>query len=179
MVESAPRELLPNLGQFLRDASKVGPEFNKALKKGSVNVATNVVNRAKQNAGTDAEREVAKGLVAKYDRVPSIQVKKGQFVSRSRQNRRRSQASKASRLDVFFGVEFGGGKFGAGNKTHRKTNRGSVVRKGGGYTTQFRPHLGKTGYFFYPTVRREGPNTVREYARMIDEVRRDWERGRL
>lgn len=171
---------MPNLGQFLRDSRKIGPEFDKALKKGSVGVAQNVVNRAKQNAGTPGEREVAKGLVAKFDRIPSIQVNKTQFVSTSRRNAKRTAASKARRIDVWFGTEFGGGKYrNATSKTTRVTNRGVVVRKGGGYTTQFRPHLGTQGYFFYPTVRREGPNTVREYARMIDEVRKDFERGRL
>jgi hypothetical protein len=174
-----PRQFLPDLGQFLRDSTKIGAEFNKALKKGSVEVAKNVVGRAKQNASTAAEREVAKGLVPKFDRVPSIQMNKTQFVSTSRRNAKRSPAAKARRIDVFFGTEFGGGKYGRGNRTRRNTSRGGVVRKGGGYTSQFRPHLGKQGYFFYPTVRREGPNTVREYARVIDEVRKDWERGRL
>jgi hypothetical protein len=175
-----PRQLLPGLNQFLRDSKKLGGEFNKELKRESVNVANHVVARARANASTPAEREVAKSLRAGTDRTPKIEMSKtANFVSRSRRNARRSQASKARRIDVFFGTEFGGGKYGRGNKTHRQTVRGALVRKGGGYTTQFRPHRGRQGYFFYPTVRSEGPNIVRMYADGVERVRRKWARGKL
>lgn len=175
-----PQQLLPGLNQFLRDTRKIGPEFNKALRAGNVKVAQNVVNRATQNAGTPGERAVARGLRARPDRVPKIDVSTSRaFTSSSRPNPRRTQASKVKIIDMWFGTEFGGGKYQQGNKTNRVTSRGNTVRKGGGYTSQFRPHLGTTGYFFYPVVRREGPNMVREYAAVIDEVRRNFERGRL
>lgn len=55
-----------------------------------------------------------------------------------------------------FGGEFGGGKYGKDNPTPG-TRTGTGKR--GGYTTQFRPHLGKRGYFIWPTVREfaDGP----------------------
>jgi hypothetical protein len=59
------------------------------------------------------------------------------------------------------------------------THKGRLVRKGGGYTTQFRPHKGTQGYFFYPTVRDEGPNTTKEYAKAVEEVRKKFVRGAL
>jgi hypothetical protein len=176
-VSDDPRQFLPDLNQFLRDSRKLGPEFQKELRTESVNVAKHVVARSVQAASTPSEREVAKALQARADRVPKIQMGKSAFVSRSRRNARRSQASKATRLDVFFGTEFGGGKFRAGNPTSRQTQKGGLVRRGGGYTSQFRPHKGTTGYFFYPTVRSEGPNIVRMYANGVERVRRQWAKG--
>lgn len=48
----------------------------------------------------------------------------------------------ASKSPAAFGAEFGGGRFRAGNPT-----------PAGGYTSQFKPHRGRTGYFLYPTIR--------------------------
>ena len=179
MAADDPRQIVPDLNQFLRDARKLGPEFQKELRKESVNVAKHVVQRSQQAASTPAEREVAKSLQARPDKIPKIVMGKANFVSRSRRNTRRTPAAKATRLDVFFGTEFGGGKFGQGSPTSRQTLRGALVRKGGGYTTQFRPHQGNKGYFFYPTVRSEGPNIVRLYAEGVERVRKQWSKGRL
>ena len=179
-VSDDPRQFLPDLNLFLRDAKKLGAEFQKELKAESNRVAAHVVQRAQQRASTPAEREVAKALRAKRsDRVPTIEMGKQNFVSKSRRNAKRTEAAKATRLDVFFGTEFGGGKFRSGNPTSRQTSRGGVVRKGGGYTTQFRPHKGRTGYFFYPTVRSEGANIVRMYANGVERVRKQWAKGGL
>lgn len=158
------------LYEFLRAANKLGPEFNRELRKGSVAVAKHVVARAQQNAGTLQERLVAKAIEARPDRIPKIAVSSGRtYVSRSRPNARRRQAAKVKAIDVWFGTEFGGGKYGAGNKTPRKSYADGST-KGGGYTTQFRPHLGRTGYFFYPTVRREGATIEKLYAAAVDEA---------
>ena len=180
MAADDPRQMLPDLNLFLRDSRKLGVPFQKQLRIESINVAKHVVQRAQGRAGTPAEREVAKSLRAKSDRVPVIEMSKSaQFVSKSRRNARRSERSKAKRIDVFFGTEFGGGKYGRGNPTTRSTVRGGVVRRGGGYTSQFRPHKGTTGYFFYPTVRAEGPNIVRMYAAGVERVRKQWAKGGL
>jgi len=176
-----PSEVVPGLSQFLRDARALGPEFQKALRIANVQVAKNVVQKAQQRASTPAERAVAKGLEARPDRIPSIRVSSSRtFVSGSRPNAKRKPPGKARIIDVWFGTEFGGGKYrNAGSDTNRISHKGRLVRKGGGYTTQFRPHQGTQGYFFYPTVRAEGPNTVKQYARTIDEVRKKFERGAL
>jgi len=175
-----PRQLLPDLNLFLRDARKLGPEFQRELRKESLNVAKHVVQRSQARAATPAEREVAKSLRAKSDRVPVIEMSKSaQFVSKSRRNAKRSERSKARRIDVFFGTEFGGGKYQRGNPTTRQSVRGEVVRRGRGYTSQFRPHRGKQGYFFYPTVRAEGRNIVTMYAAGVERVRKQWAKGGL
>jgi len=168
---------IPGLNQFLRDARKVGPEFNKELRKGSVEVAKHVVERSRASAGTKEEREVAKGIEARPDRIPKIRVNSSQgFVSSSRPNRRRTQAAKVKRIDVFFGTEFGGGKYGRGNPKPRKNYRDGTTR-GGGYTTQFRPHRGTRGYFFYPTVRKEGSNIERLYGQAVERALKNIGKG--
>lgn len=156
------------LGDFLRDIGKLPNAFGRELRAGSIRVAKHVVERSKANARTTAEREVAKALLAKSDRVPTIRVSGARmFKSSSRPNAHRSAKAKAKAIDVWFGTEFGGGKYGAGNPKPRKTYRdGSTI--GGGYTTQFRPHLGRTGYFFYPTVRNESKNIDKMYADAVD-----------
>jgi len=163
-----PQVEVEGLRQFIRDAKTLGKEFEAALRVGSQNVAAYVVNRSQQSASTTQERQVSRGLRAKKDKVPTIDVASLAFNSTSRPNSRRK--TKAKVLDLFYGVEFGGGKHGAGNRTNRVTRQGKHVRKGGGYTTQFRPHLGTTGYFFYPTVRKEGPAINKMYARAVDDA---------
>ena len=178
---SFPQKDVPGLTQFVRDARKIGPEFVKAMKVANVQVAKHVVQKAQQRASTPAERAVARGLRAKADLIPKIDVSTTRmFTSSSRPNPRRTEAGRARIIDVFFGTEFGGGKYrNAGSDTNRVTHKGRLVRKGGGYTTQFRPHQGTDGYFFYPTVRDEGPAIVEKYARTIEEVRKKWARGAL
>lgn len=176
-----PRDVeraLPDLKQFLRDASKLQPEFNKELRKSSVEVAKHVVDATQQRASTPAERLVAKGIQARPDRIPKIAVSSSRgYASSSRPNRSRTAAAKAKVIDVFFGTEFGGGKYGAGNPKPRKSYRDGST-KGGGYTTQFRPHRGTRGYFFYPTVRDEGENIERLYAEGVERVLKDFGRKR-
>lgn len=148
---------------------KFGPVANRKLREGSVRVAKLVVDKAKQNAGTKAESQVAKGLYAKYDRIPTINVSSSRgYVSSTRPNGRRSLAAKAKIIDVWFGTEFGGGKYGARNTPRKSYADGTT--KGGGNTTQFRPHKGRQGYFFYPTVRRESSTINRLYEQAIRDA---------
>lgn len=173
MADDIRREI-PGFNQFLRDARKLGPEFNKELRKGSVSVAKYVVGKTQQNASGEQERRVAAGIQARSDRVPKIAVSSSRtYVSRSRPNARRSAAAKVKVIDTFFGVEFGGGKHGKGNPAPKKSYRDGSTKGGKhAYTTQFRPHRGRQGYFFYPTVREEGPQINKLYAKAVDDALR-------
>jgi hypothetical protein len=51
---------------------------------------------------------------------------------------------------MFYGTEFGG--------------------QGQPRTQQFRPHLGKQGYFFWPTIRRESAHIVAMWLKVLDKV---------
>jgi hypothetical protein len=70
------------------------------------------------------------------------------FVSKSRPNRKRKR--KVTRGDVFFGAEFGGAR--------------------SPKTQQFLRHRGKSGYFFWPTVRKHKADIAKQYLDAIQRV---------
>jgi hypothetical protein len=180
-----PVELI-GLAEFLRAASKEDKNFNIEMRKAAAIVAQNLLDKAKAEAATvnrsRQATEVMKGLkVKRNDRIPSIYLAdKSSFVSKSFPNRRRGKrgGKKVTRGDVFFGAEFGGGKYGKGNSTSAGARSWSVkdgkavdgYRKGGGHTSQFLRHRGRTGYFFWPTVRKEKQNIANEYLKAIQNV---------
>lgn len=180
-----PVELI-GLAEFLRAASKEDKNFNIEMRKAAAVVAQNLLDKAKAEASTvnrsRQATEVMKGLkVKRNDRIPSIYLAdKSSFVSKSFPNRRRGKrgGKKVTRGDVFFGAEFGGGKYGKGNSTSAGARSWSVkdgkavdgYRKGGGHTSQFLRHRGRTGYFFWPTVRKEKQNIANEYLSAIQKV---------
>lgn len=169
MADDVTRQI-PGLNQFFKDIKKLPPQFKVELRKGSVEVAKHVVKRAQGRASTQQERRVAVALEARSDTIPKIAASSSRvWVSASRPNRKRK--TKAKVIDLFFGTEFGGGKYGKGNRTPRKSFRDGST-KGGGYTSQFRPHRGRQGYFFYPTVRDEGDTIERLYGEAVQRVLR-------
>ena len=161
---------IPGIYDFLKRANKLGPEFNKELRASSIAIAKHVVAKAQAAASTQQERLVAGALVAKSDRIPTINVKSDRrFVSASRPNRKRK--TKVFAIDVWYGIEFGGGKHGKGFPAPRKTYADGSTRGGKhAFTSQFRPHKGRTGYFFYPTVRDESANIDKMYAQAVDRA---------
>jgi hypothetical protein len=125
--------------------------------------------------------EVMKGMVATSDRVPTIKLNENSvFQSRSRKfgssyniKTRRRIRRQVTRGDVFFGAEFGGGSHGSGNLTvaGAKSRAGTEMpRKGGGRTTQFLRHRGKSGYFFWPAVRKHKGDIADAYLSAIQNV---------
>ena len=177
---------IEGITDFLRDLSKTYPDFNKEARIASQGVAELLVVAATFEAASVTRNrqalEVMKGLRAQRDRIPTIKLQeKSGFVSKSKPNR--SRKTKVTRGDVFFGAEFGGGKFGSSNRTSagarsratRIDSQGNRVasdgtRKGGGRTTQFLRHRGQSGYFFWPTVRKNKDNIAKVYLNAIDEV---------
>jgi hypothetical protein len=167
---------IEGITDFLRDLAKTYPDFNKEARIASQGVAELLVVAATFEAASVTRNrqalEVMKGLRAQRDRIPTIKLQeKSGFVSKSKPNR--SRKTKVTRGDVFFGAEFGGGKFGSSNRTvaGAKSRAGTEMpRKGGGRTTQFLRHRGKTGYFFWPTVRKNKENIAKVYLDAIDKV---------
>ena len=145
--------LIEGLGDFLRDLAKTYPDFNKEARIASQGVAELLVVAATFEAASVTRNrqalEVMKGLRAQRDRIPTIKLQeKSGFVSKSKPNR--SRKTKVTRGDVFFGAEFGGGA---------KRN-----------TLQFLRHRGQSGYFFWPTVRKQKNEIAKEYLEGIDKV---------
>jgi hypothetical protein len=168
------------LYQFLRDASKKDKRFDAEARIAAGKVAEMLLVKTKAEAATVTRdrqaTEVMKGMKVGKDRVPKLYLAStSAFVSTTNPNRNRKR--KVTRGDVFFGAEFGGGKFGKGMKTsagarsvNKKGQSRDGYRKGGGYTSQFLRHRGRAGYFFWPTVRKEKDNIAREYLDAIQRV---------
>jgi hypothetical protein len=168
------------IAKFLRDASRANQKFDNEMRTAAQKVAQNLVEKAKVEAASvtrsSQATEVMKGMQARRDRIPKVSLNsKSGFVSKSNPNRNRKR--KVTRGDVFFGAEFGGGKFGTGMKTsasarsvNKKGESRDGYRKGGGHTSQFLRHRGRKGYFFWPTVRKEKENIAREYLDAIQRV---------
>jgi hypothetical protein len=65
--------------------------------------------------------------------------------------------------EFFYGVEFGGA---------------SPFPRSHGGGDRFREHTGTTGYFFYPQLRRQGPDMANDWFEMIEDVmEKDWAAG--
>ena len=145
--------IVKDLFETLRKFSKASPEFNKEMKKVAYTIARDLEAKVRIEAASVSRAsqaiQVAKGLRAKNDRIPTIGLRgKESFVSKSRPNSKRK--TKVTRADVFFGAEFGGGA--------RPT------------TKQFLRHRGQSGYFFWPTVRKRKNEIAKEYLDGLDRV---------
>ena len=145
--------VVKDLFETLRKFQKASPEFNKEMRKVAYTIARDIEAKVRIEAGSISRAsqaiQVAKGLRASNDRIPTIKLRnKEAFVSKSRPNSKRR--IKVTRGDVFFGAEFGGGV--------RRT------------TLQFLRHRGQSGYFFWPTVRKKKNEIAREYLEGIDRV---------
>ena len=145
--------IVKDLFETLRKFSKASSEFNKEMRKVAYTIARDLEGKVKIEAASVSQAsqaiQVAKGLRASNDRIPTIKLRgKESFVSRSRPNSKRK--TKVTRADVFFGAEFGGGA--------RRT------------TLQFLRHRGQSGYFFWPTVRKRKNEIAKEYLDGMDRV---------
>jgi hypothetical protein len=139
------------LDETLRAFNKYGKDANRELRQAAgqhVDRIVGMLNTAASNAGKGAA--LSSGSVKrKSDRVPALTAGGSRKV--------RSSRGKVTAGDVFFGYEFGGGR--------RPT------------TQQFPPWLGRTGYWFWPLLRREMPALRRAYMRTLDELAARWAAG--
>jgi len=168
------------IAKFLRDASKANQKFDAEARIAAGKVAENLLVKIRAEASSVTRNrqatEVMNGMKVGKDRIPKLYLaNRSSFVSVSNPNRKRKR--KVTRGDVFFGAEFGGGKFGKGMKTsagarsvNKKGESRDGYRKGGGHTSQFLRHRGRSGYFFWPTVRKEKENIAKEYLDAIQKV---------
>jgi DNA mismatch repair ATPase MutL len=148
--------IVKDLFETLRKFQKASPQFNKEMRKVAYTIARDLESKVKLEATTVSRAsqaiQVAKGLRASNDRIPTIKLRgKESFVSKSRPNSKRK--TKVTRADVFFGAEFGGAA--------RPT------------TKQFLRHRGQSGYFFWPTVRKRKNAIAKEYLDGMDRVVRE------
>ncbi len=139
------------LDETLRAFNKYGKDANRELRQaagGHVDRIVGMLNTAAANAGKGAGLS-AGSVKRKSDRVPALTAGGSRKV--------KSSTGKVTAGDVFFGYEFGGGR--------RPT------------TQQFPPWLGRTGYWFWPLLRREMPALRRAYLKTLDELAAKWAAG--
>jgi DNA polymerase II small subunit/DNA polymerase delta subunit B len=139
--------------KFLREASKADERFDVEMRKASRQVAANIIIKAKAEAATVTRSrqaiQVMRGMKARSDRIPTASLShKSPFISKSNPSKNRKRP--VTRGDVFFGAEFGG--------------------QASPRTKQFLRHRGRSGYFFWPTVRKEKENIAKEYLDAIQKV---------
>jgi len=157
----APVQIL-GITQYLKKESQANPLFNKYLRIAAQDVAELLVVAAKFEAASVTRNrqalEVMKGMRAQRDRVPTIKLQENSaFQSTSRKysssyniKTHKKMKRKVTRGDVFFGAEFGG--------QARPTTR------------QFLRHRGRSGYFFWPTVRKHKGDIADAYLGAIQNV---------
>lgn len=142
------------LKETLRAFNRYGKDANKELRQAAGGVADTLVPVLILAAGMASPQAalVTPSIKRRSDRVPVIVAGGSRRVRPSTRSARKVTAG-----DIFFGSEFGGGR--------RPSTR------------QFPPWVGKTGYWFWPTVRAHLPRLRREYIRTLDELADKWAKG--
>lgn len=124
-------------------------ELSKQARQISFDITDQEANAIRDRAGRSGNRQsimAARSVKAKRDRVPTIQGGGSMRLSPSK-------GKKVPAEKVFFGAEFGG----QGRKT----------------TMQFRPHLGRTGYFFWPQLRDDTDQMFEDWSKALQKLRWD------
>lgn len=116
------------LKPVLRTLTKLGPELNREIREAAGEIAADEAVRVRQAAAASDKLSAAVGatVAPRRDRLPAIAAGGA---------KRLPVKGRPKASQVVFGAEFGGRK--------RKT------------TQQFRPHLKKTGYWMWPTIRED------------------------
>lgn len=142
------------LKETLRAFNTYGKEANRELRAAAGEEADRVIPALVLAAGAASPQAalVAPSIRRRSDRVPVI------VAGGSRRARPRTgPGRRVTAGDLLFGAEFGGGR-----------------RPG---TKQFPPWVGRTGYWFWPTLRRMLPELRRRYMATLDDLARKWGSG--
>jgi hypothetical protein len=130
--------------ETLRAFNRLPKEANKSLRERSKALAQVIAGKA-QSAGRGSSAQSA--LVAQTVKARSDRIPKLAAGGAKRVGRNRTPAHK-----IFFGAEFGAGS----------------------RLPQFRPHLGREGYWLYPTVRANTEETAKAWQDVLDDVAKEW-----
>ena len=69
----------------------------------------------------------------------------------------------------------GGGAISLGGTAYPMAAGAEFGGRGRPTTQQFEPHLGRTGYFVYPTIRRDADRIESEFADKLDDLMRKYD----
>jgi len=135
-------------------------EASQSLRERTLTLAELLARSAKaagRSAGPQAAL-VAGTVKAKRDRVPAVTVGGSGAVGRHR----------APVYGLLFASEFG---------MNRRSGWYSASRYGGSAGQQYHPHIGTQGYWFYPTLRRQGPAIGRAWTAVADDIIEEFSEG--
>lgn len=137
----------------VRELSRTVGRMDKTMRDEVVTaskaLAQDAIRDITRAARAGPERTVAAKLKAYRKRIPELGYRAGAKVGVS---------GGATMAEYFPGTEYGGG----GRRT----------------TRQFRPYKGRTGYFFWPTVRDRGAGWASDWFHLIAEaLEDDWNAG--
>lgn len=134
--------------ELQRTMTAMGKEISEDARKASTGLADQFLTMVESRAASPAEQEVIDAFRVYRDRVPKVGFSASAATGAS---------GGATAGELFFGTEFGG-----------QTSP----------TTQQFPAKNARGYFFYPTLRAEGPELAQDWIEEILELLTDdWNRG--
>ena len=175
---------IEGLKPFLARINQLPKTAQNEIREAAMFIADDEIGRIAQ-AGRTSDRQsaaVATFIKARRDRVPAIA---------AGGNTKTGVKGGATSGQLFFGAEFGGGSTKrferqetkteyttASGKTRTKTKFGKATFAGTKHTTnQFRPWLGKTGYWFWPTLRADSDRMMQRWEGVVEAIAREWTRG--
>lgn len=140
------RETLAALRKLPKDASN-------ELRKASLDIARSVAEKAKVAGGREGRQAaaVAKTVRAQRDRVPVVVAGGTKRIGRHR----------TPAFNLLFASEFG---------QNRRTGWYAARRYARSTGMQYRPHQGRDGIWFFPTVEAEQADIARRWQQAADEV---------
>lgn len=144
MEQIASIEDLPGI---LRRLNRLPKAAQAEIRQAAQAIADEEAGRIRAAAAGDSSQSaaIAQFIKARRDRVPAITAGGGA---------KAKVTGGATRGEIFFGAEFGG---------HTRPT-----------TRQFRPHKGKEGHFFYPTLRADSQRMVERWLGVITAIEREW-----
>ncbi|MFT4295642.1 MAG: hypothetical protein QM582_09550 [Micropruina sp.] len=138
------------LRELLRVASRLPKTAQNELRQSAMLIATDEAAsiRAAAAGSSPQSAAVVGSIRARRDRVPAVAAGGAG---------RSGVSGGATTGQLFFGAEFGG--------------------QGRPTTKQFRPHRGTSGYWFFPTLRRDQERMMKRWETALRAVEREWSGG--
>lgn len=171
------------LKPFLARISSLPKTAQNEIRQAAQGIADDEVERiiASGKASDKQSAAVATFIRSRKDRVPAIA---------AGGTRKTGVSGGATSGELFFGAEFGGGSnkrferevtetqytTSTGKTRTKKTYSAAKFTGTKKTTNQFRPHLGQTGYWFWPQLRADRDRMMSRWEAVVNAIAREWER---
>jgi len=169
------------LKPFLARINRLPKQAQAEIREAAQAIADDEAKRltAAGQANDKQSRAVAGFIKARKDRVPFVQ---------AGGNAKTGVSGGATAGQLFFGAEFGGGSnkqftrevtetqytTKTGKVRTRKTYSKATFSGSKNNTNQFRPHLGRVGYWFWPQLREDQDRMFKRWEAVVEAIAREW-----